>query len=232
MTIYTEAKMRILSFALILLAMLLLSAGNALAATITYNFSGIIHTVRDPQHFLNDSVVANATPFSVKVVFDGSAIDFNPFESIAQYSSIGDPYGYLASVGGINYFTDDFQISVSNNNPNIDGYNFCGQCRLFADQPFPDEVDHIGSLIHLSTFDLTTLTDTELPTFIDPSDYERANSFSINGWPEIGYSGSATPIFSIEGEVLSVTTVPLPAAAWLFGSGLIGIIGFARRKKT
>ena len=30
----------------------------------------------------------------------------------------------------------------------------------------------------------------------------------------------------------SVTVVPIPAAAWLFGSGLIGLIGLARRKKA
>ena len=29
-----------------------------------------------------------------------------------------------------------------------------------------------------------------------------------------------------------VTNVPVPAAVWLFGSGLIGLIGIARRKKT
>jgi hypothetical protein len=29
-----------------------------------------------------------------------------------------------------------------------------------------------------------------------------------------------------------VTTVPVPAAAWLFGSGLLGLIGVARRKKA
>jgi hypothetical protein len=29
----------------------------------------------------------------------------------------------------------------------------------------------------------------------------------------------------------SVTVVPVPAAAWLFGSGLIGLISLARRKK-
>jgi len=33
-------------------------------------------------------------------------------------------------------------------------------------------------------------------------------------------------------DSFSVTTVPLPAAAWLFGSGLIGLIGVARRKKS
>jgi len=32
--------------------------------------------------------------------------------------------------------------------------------------------------------------------------------------------------------VLSVSSVPVPAAVWLFGSGLIGLIGVARRKKA
>ena len=31
---------------------------------------------------------------------------------------------------------------------------------------------------------------------------------------------------------LTFTPVPVPAAVWLFGSGLLGLIGFARRKKT
>ncbi len=30
---------------------------------------------------------------------------------------------------------------------------------------------------------------------------------------------------------ISTTVVPVPAAAWLFGSGLIGLVGFSRRKK-
>jgi len=32
--------------------------------------------------------------------------------------------------------------------------------------------------------------------------------------------------------VRDVSVVPVPAAAWLFGSGLIGLVGFARRKKA
>jgi len=31
-------------------------------------------------------------------------------------------------------------------------------------------------------------------------------------------------------SVSSISAVPLPAAVWLFGSGLIGLVGFARRK--
>ncbi|MDQ1363895.1 MAG: hypothetical protein QG652_1757 [Pseudomonadota bacterium] len=33
-----------------------------------------------------------------------------------------------------------------------------------------------------------------------------------------------------DGDVAAVTAVPVPAAAWLFGSGLLGLIGVARRK--
>jgi len=33
-------------------------------------------------------------------------------------------------------------------------------------------------------------------------------------------------------QVLSVSSVPVPAAAWLFCSGLLGLVGIARRKKA
>ena len=44
--------------------------------------------------------------------------------------------------------------------------------------------------------------------------------------PEGGFLGS----FSMDNVYTSV--VPVPAAAWLFGSGLLGLIGVARRKKA
>jgi len=46
-----------------------------------------------------------------------------------------------------------------------------------------------------------------------------AFSFGING---TGVTANATT---------SVSAVPVPAAVWLFGSGLIGLVGVARRKK-
>lgn len=33
-------------------------------------------------------------------------------------------------------------------------------------------------------------------------------------------------------EVLSISSVPIPATVWLFGSGLLGLMGIARRKKS
>ena len=44
-----------------------------------------------------------------------------------------------------------------------------------------------------------------------------------------GFAGTWDVPFSL---VIQTSAVPIPAAVWLFGSGLIGLIGVARRKKA
>lgn len=49
-------------------------------------------------------------------------------------------------------------------------------------------------------------------------------------------SGDRLPIF-VDGpglhlELVAASVVPIPAAVWLLGSGLLGLIGFSKRKKT
>jgi hypothetical protein len=49
---------------------------------------------------------------------------------------------------------------------------------------------------------------------------------------------SLTQLFTTSSSVTStsfsgnITPVPVPAAVWLFGSGLLGLVGIARRKKA
>jgi hypothetical protein len=52
------------------------------------------------------------------------------------------------------------------------------------------------------------------------TNYTLRTTFDFNGANEV--TAAATT---------SITVVPVPAAAWLFGSGLIGLMGLARRKK-
>ena len=77
---------------------------------------------------------------------------------------------------------------------------------------------------------------------------EEDINVSLSGVPYIGcistdcsISGPAITFLMITGDQyqvksaltdfeLKVSSVPVPAAAWLFGSGLIGLIGIARRK--
>lgn len=53
----------------------------------------------------------------------------------------------------------------------------------------------------------------------------------VVGGPFNGQTGSWT-ITGTAGPVGSTPEVPIPAAVWLFGSGLLGLVGVARRKKA
>lgn len=46
----------------------------------------------------------------------------------------------------------------------------------------------------------------------------------IRGYVDIGSGNSMT--------VTAISSVPVPAAAWLFGSGIVGLLGFARRRSV
>jgi len=90
----------------------------------------------------------------------------------------------------------------------------------------------VGDYIATSEVGATlTLTDTDqfvLALFDGTTWYENtatyvgANSYTVEFDTE---SGS---VLTIDVEV--IPEVPVPAAAWLFGSGLIGLVGIARRR--
>ena len=48
-----------------------------------------------------------------------------------------------------------------------------------------------------------------------------------NQW-DVTFAGSSTLTLAV--DIIDVTAVPVPAAVWLFGSGLIGLVGVARRR--
>ena len=66
----------------------------------------------------------------------------------------------------------------------------------------------------------------DFQTFFLPSSFTGLSSVTFSG---IGVN--STDYFSLDNVVLN-SAVPVPAAAWLFGSGLIGLIGIARRKTS
>ena len=70
------------------------------------------------------------------------------------------------------------------------------------------------------------LQDTD--TNSSPNFFERV---FFNGNIGISNVSSIQVNFSRSGAIDNVATVPLPAAAWLFGSGLIGLATLKRRKK-
>lgn len=78
----------------------------------------------------------------------------------------------------------------------------------------------------VTAIDLNTLLDAS--TISDGWILGSAYGISDNGWIVGTAENSITG--QSHGYLLSATVVPIPAAAWLFGSGFIGLIGMARRK--
>ncbi len=64
---------------------------------------------------------------------------------------------------------------------------------------------------------------------LSPLGTVKALAFSLTS-SDTGAYGMNTPAYFAMDNLTTVSAVPVPAAIWLFGSGLIGLIGIARRK--
>ena len=53
-----------------------------------------------------------------------------------------------------------------------------------------------------------------------------------NGFQDYDLKPNGLSAWAVQSGDVSAARVPVPAAAWLFGSGLIGLIGIAKRKKA
>ena len=72
--------------------------------------------------------------------------------------------------------------------------------------------------------DIYTTVASTFTTYSLPSNF--SNLVSVEFW---GF-GRGDDMIAFDN--INVTVVPVPAAAWLFGSGLLGLIGFARRNRA
>ena len=92
---------------------------------------------------------------------------------------------------------------------------------------------------------IATLTDFEFPEPMDQSgmavttatellgSLNAPGSFTFDATPGeyfVSFFGEAGASTSYVMYGIEISQVPLPAAVWLFGSGLLGLIGIARRK--
>jgi hypothetical protein len=64
-------------------------------------------------------------------------------------------------------------------------------------------------------------------------DVQTGDIDKIGGFYSVNtVTGGATYIGNTGFRISGLTAIPIPAAAWLFGSGLLGLVGIARRKKA
>ena len=68
----------------------------------------------------------------------------------------------------------------------------------------------------------------------NPLNTYSASAFTMYGGylDDIAHKASSKHAWAVQSGDVGVSAVPVPAAAWLFGSGLVGLIGVASRKKA
>lgn len=73
------------------------------------------------------------------------------------------------------------------------------------------------------------LTEDEAATGINGGDTIRNTEVGGHGDYRVTFSSDSMR-FSLSGDTINVSQVPLPGAVWLFGSAVVGLIGFGRHK--
>jgi len=147
--------------------------------------------------------------------------------SLASVSATLTANGFiLVTQEGASAQTHAF-LSGSSIPSSFDGHTYQGFSNPSGSSQVP-----LNTLVPIS---LTT-TDTFSVTVGTPFDLAYALRLDTNYGTQLDFLSTAQLSFTLpQGATISsqggFSVVPLPAAVWLFGSGLLGLVGVARRKK-
>ena len=106
--------------------------------------------------------------------------------------------------------TSQWFFNLADNSANLDFQN--GGFTVFG-QVLGNGMDIVDAISALPTYNITGV-------------HSAFTDVPLNG-----YAGTYDPVNQLI-YVNNISAVPVPAAIWLFGSGLIGLVGVARRKKV
>ena len=200
-----------------------LPLGDSVSMTFRYDDSSAISYIQNGTSAYYDNAIKSLTISTTAIGYSGNAT--GDFGQIIVRNS---------SVDGLTFrFWEPTQTSFAYATANPMDMTTLQTSLAFA----PDDV--YGNIeIHQVSLNLTSLSNTvfgslAIPTDINLADFDNANStnWSFGLRSASGFGG--TVAMSITGvSVQAVSAVPVPAAAWLFASGLLGLVEIARRKNT
>ncbi|MDP2178292.1 hypothetical protein [Methylicorpusculum sp.] len=198
------------------------SAGSASAGTVTFNsfdqygsdFVNYVVTIDDvtTDVFTVNVKIADNSPNTGDIL--GIAFDLN--------------YGFTASQ--LNIKGSDITKVGFNTLNNQGGNNFQGEGKDLFSNGTPDVLLTIGrsgsgfDFITQTSFTFASLGKNLEDAFLGTAFGIRAQSVGLNGE---GSSKDIATTSTFEGS-----PVPVPAAVWFMGTGLLGLLGFARARKT
>lgn len=211
-----------------MIALVLSTSVNA--ATVRIDYTGVIDRVDDA---LSSGAVQLGQSFSGYFTFDTTIQD----DSI---------YEYFDSAGEVTVREAHHQRAVQEAYTNVSGTEYLfnsGQVYMYqyvtsdtSTVGITGQFPVIGETINnnvLNSIQLAGLDFSGIIPIDTPPSANILSAFDLSANPVSLYmwfnpTGSAYNIGSI--QTITVSAVPIPAAIWLFSSGLIGLIGLARRK--
>ena len=215
-------------------SLLLIPATSAVASTI-FNVSGIENI-----QWLELTETANMSRNAVESelvsggLFDGWRYATRS-ETEALYDSLwgGTTEGWSSdNYNGARTFFDAFGISDLYADDNNSGYSSGGNAQwetYFGESSECGGSNTFTCNANIVIEDIAFGGSQNLGFFEDSYGLSTGiDSINLQAYVGKNSSGLATSSFLVR----DVSAVPVPAAAWLFGSGLIGLVAFARRKKA
>ena len=199
------------------------------ANLITFAYEGVVDNI-----FFNN--ISDTTPFDtllgntirIEYTFDSELADTQSVSTIGTYSPLS---AAQLSIGGNSYtprpitLLTGSSIIIYDNHLNRDDYAVSVKGSMLGPAVGDLELSRFG--VGLSSFDTSVFNSTALP-LVQPDVSDFSNGGVIRLTFSDGIGGSSVTIDASNPQIASV--VPVPAAVWLFGSGLISLIGVARRK--
>ena len=162
---------------------------------------------------------ATYTDFSSGYTSGDVTFTGNQYQYIGDYTTLNSSSNPYSAVGS------DFLLGIGS-----DGYGITAT--------FASGVTAVGLDFSLGETSGTTMTFTlgtgEQFNVASPTNY-ALNFFGITSdvaITSISWNAPSSRLIADNFVYETAAVVPVPAAVWLFGSGLLGLIGFARRKKA
>lgn len=199
-----------------LVGLLLVNPACSMAATVSYYLDQS-----------NISSLPDGTNYLQVTISDGAAgaIDFR-VETLAALNAIA------ANKFGMDQFGFNTSRLITSSNisglPGAWSYGGAGNMDGFGGFTVRPDTSGANNRIPVLTFSIVGISGDVITDYIMPSSGNagQGNQFfaaHVAGFND-GY-GNSSAFFG------GSTPVPVPAAIWLFGSGLLGLVGLARRKK-
>ena len=190
----------------------------------SFDFDDVNLTVSNLQGLLSESMTGNPTS-------SASDYEMNWLSLNNQLSSVYDPVlGGLLVTTFLNDTTNTFYGGTWTPEDGIaSGAVYDG---------FPVASNNPGNayaMIFVNTLDPTaSLTQAQIDklAYADCAPGGMMGATCMTGTTVDGYGAVGTMSGYPVSQVISPSAVPVPAAVWLFGSGLIGLFGVARRHKS